>query len=279
MSQYGINVWSNVRTCVAVAVLLAAASISVAAQQNEKPSPAKPATAAKKAADAKPKSWNLVVSKKIPRLISLKAVDAPLKDIAVELSRKIGVPVNLSPLMQKQNITLEFSGLPIDAAVRLLAPQPYIDYEASGDFSIPPKSLAIYLHGLNESAPSTNSAIRGGSEAVLIEGDTEEGTEEYEKRKEREELALSVSYTKNLLSVQAKKQPLSVVLYKIASELGIPFELRYEGSEMVDVNFKNYSVEQALRSISPSVHFFFRADLQTSEIQPLRIALVAPART
>ncbi|HEY0077940.1 MAG TPA: hypothetical protein VGB73_04780 [Pyrinomonadaceae bacterium] len=265
--------------------ILAAALPAIGQTRQAQPQPP-PATKTEQASPktagttAKPKGiWNLTVTKKTPRLISLKATDAPLTEIASELSRKVGVPVNLSPLMSKQRMTLEFSNLPLDAALRMLAPQPYVDYEVSGDFNLQPKPLALYLHGLNEPPPAANAGIKSNSVALLIEGDTEEGTEEYEKRKEQEETVLSVSYSKNQLSVLAKKQPLSVVLYKIAAELGIPFDLNYESREVVDVNFNNYSVEQALRSISPLVRFYFRADLQTSEIKPLRIALVPTAKT
>jgi len=77
--------------------------------------------------------------------------------------------------------------------------------------------------------------------------------------------------------VRAHKQPLSVVLFKIANEIGVPFELRYESPEVVDVEFSNYTLEQALRSLSPEVRFYYRLDLQTFQAQPLRMALVAPA--
>ena len=68
-----------------------------------------------------------------------------------------------------------------------------------------------------------------------------------------------------------------VVLYKIASEVGVPFEMRYESPEVIDVDFSNYSLDQALRSISPEIRFYYRLDLQTFQIQPLRLALVAPS--
>jgi antitoxin component of RelBE/YafQ-DinJ toxin-antitoxin module len=119
--------------------------------------------------------------------------------------------------------------------------------------------------------------VKGTSEAILIEGDTEEGTGDEEAQKKRdEENPLKVSYARNNLSVRARKQPLTVVLFKIASELGIPFELRYESPEVVDVDFNNYTVEQAIRGLSPAVRLFYRTDLQTYEMQPLRIVLGAP---
>jgi hypothetical protein len=52
--------------------------------------------------------------------------------------------------------------------------------------------------------------------------------------------------------------------------------MRYESPEIVDVDFTNYSVEQAIRSLSPAVRLFYRTDLQTYDVQPLRIVLSAP---
>ena len=59
------------------------------------------------------------------------------------------VPVTLSPLLAKQTISLDFSGMNLEGALRLLAPQAYIDYVAGGD-DMQAKPLAIYLQGYNE---------------------------------------------------------------------------------------------------------------------------------
>ena len=134
-----------------------------------------------------------------------------------------------------------------------------------------------YLQALNERPPSTTAAVHGSSEAILIEGDTEEGTDNEAQKKKEEEDPLRVTFANNQLSVRARKQPLSVVLYKIASEVGVPFEMRYESPEVIDVEFNNYSIDQAVRSLSPEVRFYYRLDLQTFQIQPLRLALVAPS--
>ena len=233
----------------------------------------KPATTT---TEAKPdeKPWSVRVSKGAPHTFTVKAKEANLPEITSELSRQLKVPVSLSPLMSKQRVSLDFGGLNLEATLRLLAPQVYVDYVAGGD-DPEPKPLAIYLQALNERPPATN--IRGTSEAILIEGDTEEGVGSEEQKKKEEEDPLRVTFANNTLSVRARKQPLSVVLYKIATEVGVPFEMRYESSEVVDVEFTNYSVEQAVRSLSPAVRFYYRLDLQTFQVQPLRIALVAPS--
>jgi hypothetical protein len=230
------------------------------------------APAADKPAQARP-AWSVKMSKSAPHTFTVKATDARLSELAAEISRLAEVPVALSPLMQKQRVTLDFGGLNLDATLRMLAPQPVVDYEAGGD-DPQPRPLAIYLQGLNERTPAPSADLRGHSEAILIEGDTEEGTERAAKE---EEDPLKVSYANNQLSVRAHKQPLSVVLFKIASEVGVPFDLRFETQQIIDVEFDNQPLDQALRSLSPAVRLYYRQDLQTFQIQPLRLALMSPA--
>ena len=79
--------------------------------------------------------------------------------------------------MQKARVSIEFEGMPLEGAVRMIAPQPYADYEISGDGSTMAKIVALYLYALNEPPPSESAVVRGDSEAILISGDTEEGTE------------------------------------------------------------------------------------------------------
>jgi hypothetical protein len=225
---------------------------------------------------AKEKSWSVKMTRSTPQTFTVKAKDASLTEITGELSRLLKVPVTLSPVMSKQRVTLDFGGLNLEATLRMIAPQSYIDYVTGGD-EAQPKPLAIYVQANNEHAPSTTATVRGNVEAILIEGDTEEGTDSEEQKKKEEEDPLRVTFANNQLSVRARKQPLSVVLFKIANEVGVPFELRYESPEMVDVDFTNYPLDQAFRSLSPGVRFYYRLDLQTFQVQPLRLALLSPA--
>lgn len=223
------------------------------------------------------KSFTLGVSKNSPRVIRLTAKNARLSEISEELSRKMNVPVRLSSLMSKQTVSeMQFEGLNLEATLRMLAPHPYVDYVLGGDANWHPKPLAIYLNGLNETQPSLYETVKNDSQLLMIEGHTEEGTEEYEKARENEEEALRVVYTNNRLSVLARKQPLSVVMYQIAKELGIPFDMKADNSEIVDVNFKSLTIEQAMRTLSPSVRFFYRADLLNFESYPIRLVLGSP---
>jgi hypothetical protein len=258
----------------ALAAAFAPASIFAARQAPTGQKPAEPAPAQTQPAA---KSWSVRMSKGDPHTFTVKAKESALSEIAAELARLTKVPVTLSPLMAKQKVSLDFAGLNLEATLRMLAPQGYVDYVAGGEGGDEPKPLALYLQGANEKAPSTTAAVRGNSEAILIEGDTEEGTDSEAQKKREEEDPLRVSWTNNQLSVRARKQPLSVVLFKIASEVGVPFEMRYESVELVDVEFQNFPLEQAFRSISPGVRFYYRVDLQTFQVQPLRLALMPPA--
>jgi hypothetical protein len=258
----------------ALAVALAPATIFATQQAGAAP---KPADAPQSPANPPLKSWSVRMSKSAPHTFTVKSKETPLSEIAEELARLTKVSVTLSPVMAKQKVSLDFAGLNLEATLRMLAPQGFIDYVAGGEGGDEPKPLALYLQGANERPPSTTAAVRGTSEAILIEGDTEEGTDSEAQRKREEEDPLRVTWANNQLSVRARKQPLSVVLFKIASEVGVPFEMRYESAELVDVEFQNYSLDQALRSLAPGVKFYYRVDLQTFQVQPLRLALMPPA--
>jgi hypothetical protein len=221
-------------------------------------------------------SFSVRATRRTPQTFTVKANEARVAEVANEFGRLLKATVTVSPLLEKAPLTVDFGGLTLEASLRLLAPRAYVDYELGGGMQ-QPKVVGIYLYAFNETPPARVAGIENNSEAFLVEGHTEEGTEEYEKEQEKEEQILKVSYEKNLLSVLAKKQPLSMVLFKVASELGVPLDMRYETSELVDIDFKNYPVDQAIRTLSPSVRFYYRTDLQNFEVQPLRIALVAPA--
>lgn len=249
---------------------LALGASEVAAQKAS--APAQDGGTAAGAAQAK-KALSVKMSKSAPHTFTVKAADVKLSEVAAEISKLAEVPMTLSPLLQKERVTLDFGGLNLDATLRMLAPQPVVDYESGGD-NPQPKPLAIYLQGLNETPPAPGPEIRGNAQAILIEGNTEEGTERAAKE---EEDPLKVTYSNSQLSVRARKQPLSVVLFKIATELGVPFDLRYDSPQLIDVEFDNQPLEQAVRSLSPEVRLYYRQDLQTFQIQPLRLALVSPA--
>jgi hypothetical protein len=254
---------------------------SPAARAQPQPAPAKkgdpPKAVAKEGAADEQPFWNLKVTKGAPRMVTFKSKNAPLRDVAAELSKKLGAPVLLSPLMQKQRVTLDIANVPLEGAVRQFAPLPYGDYELSGAGDGQPKLVALYLYAYNEEPPARTAVVKGNEESILIEGNTEEGTEAYEKQKASEDSPLRVKFDRNQLSVHASKQPLSVILYEIASKVDIPFDMKYESSELVDVDFNNYTIEQAVRTLSPNIRLYVRTNLTNYESTPLRMMLVPPA--
>jgi len=262
----------RVLTAVGCAFALALMSATVFAGQGAGAAQ-KPGGSGQAATKTPAKAWSVRMSKDVPYTFTVKAKETALSEITSELSRLLKVPVNVSPLMAKQKVSVDFGGLNLEATLRMLAPHPFIDYVAGGEGANEPKPLAIYLQAVNERPPLLTATVRG-PEAILIEGDTEEGMEGAAKKEEEE--PVRISWANNQLSVRARKQPLSVVLYKIATEVGVPFELKHDTSEMVDVEFQNYPLDQAFRSLSPGVRFYYRIDLQTFQVQPLRLALMSP---
>lgn len=208
------------------------------------------------------------------RAVDLKANAALVAEIAAKLSKEFDIPILLSPVMQKARVSIDFEGMPLEGAVRMIAPQPYADYEISGDGSTMAKIVALYLHAINEPPPSESAVVRGDSEAILIAGNTEEGTES--AAKDEQETSLSVKIERNQFTVHARKQPLTAVLYEIASKVDIPFEMKYDSSELVNVDLNNATIEQVVRTLSPNIRLYQRIDLQTYETRPLRLVLAQP---
>jgi len=260
----------------ALAAPFAPALARQAAPTGQAPAAQKPAPAQKPAAQ---KTWSVRMSKSTPHTLSVRAKDARLSEITAELSRLLKVPFNLSPLMAKERVTVDFAGLTLDAALRSLSPHAYVDYVAGGDDG-QARPLAVYLHAANEPQPSLTATVQGGSEAILIEGDTEEGVGDEETQRKREaESPLRVAYANNQLTVKARKQPLTVVLFKVASEMGIPFDMRWEPTNLVDIDISNYPLEQAVRTLSPGARLYYRLDVVSFQLLPLRLALVSPTQT
>lgn len=207
--------------------------------------------------------------------ISLKAKDVPLKQIASELARRLKMPVFVTPIMEKHLVTTNFSDLVIEPAMQMLAPQVYIDYEVDSTPGNQPRPIGIYLQGYNERPPAENAVVRASSDVIIIEGNTEDnGTVSKDENDEE----LKVHYEKGNLTLKAKKEPLVVVLYGIANELGIPFEVKREVTDLVTVNIVNSSVESALQQLGPNIRFYVRADLLIQERRPLRMVLVGPEK-
>ncbi len=207
--------------------------------------------------------------------ISLKVEKVPLSNIAGEISKRLKVPVLLGRSAGKRQVTTDFKGLTLESAMQLLAPYVYIDYEINRSPGAPPQPVGIYLNDEGDPPPAINAVIANNSQAMLIEGHTEDGLEGPDKSAEKDQ-PLRVTYERSALTVKAKRQPLSVVLYKIANELSIPFDIKGDSGEVVDLDINKSSLEDAVVRMSPHVRLYVRADLQTLERRPFLMVLVAP---
>ena len=204
--------------------------------------------------------------------VSLKATDISLKAIAAELAKQLKIPVMVTPIAEKHMVTVNFSDLVIEPAMQMLAPQVFIDYEIDTTPGKQPRPVGIYLQGYNERPPAINAVVKGNSDVMVIEGDTEEGVDS----KDGENEDLKIKFEDRQISIKSKKQPLIVVLYGIANQLGIPLEVKTEVEDLVTVNIIKSSLESALQELGPNIKLYVRADLMIGDRQPLRMVLVGP---
>jgi len=213
--------------------------------------------------------------------LSLKAEKVRLADIGAELSKRLKTQVFVGQSLQKEIVSIEFSSLTLEPAMQLLAPAAYIDYEIDTSAGVAPKPLAIFLYDANSGEPPLTAVIPGTTQSLLVEGDTEDGVEPEtdEAKKKLEEQPLRIQFQNNILSVQAKKQPLVLVLLKIGEELGIPVDIQYEPQDIIDTEISKVPVEDAVRKLSPNIRLFLRADLLHAERRALRLVLADPAKT
>jgi hypothetical protein len=264
-----------------IAFMLAAVSLVAVAQDKPKTPDQKASDKTEtKAGSEKPSGFTLSVKSKPILNISLKAEKVKLVEIAEELSKRLKTPVIVSPNLQNEIISIEFSGLTLEPAMQLMAQAAYIDYEIDTGSGTPPKALGIFLYDTTTGEPPLSAVVKSTTQSLLIEGDTEEGVEpqtEADKRR-LEEQPLKVQFSNNYLSVKAKKQPLSLVLLKIGEELGIPVDIQYEAPDMVDTEITKLPVEDTIRKLSPNIRLFLRADLLHAERRALRLVLTDPAK-
>jgi type II secretory pathway component GspD/PulD (secretin) len=249
-----------------LALFVCVASVRSQEQQPEKKPAAKPGFA-----------WT-VKSEPILNL-SLKAEKAKMSEVAHELSQRLKIPVFLGPERQKESISIEFSQLTLEPALQLMSPTVYVDYELDTGSANPPKALGIYFYDENQGEPPTTAVVAGSNQAMLIEGNTEDGVEPAtdDERKKKEEEPLRVRYEKGVLTVNAKKQPLPLVMLKIGEELGVPIDIQNERMDPIDANISKLPIEDAVRQLSPNIKLYYRADLTRAEKRALRIVLAEPA--
>jgi type II secretory pathway component GspD/PulD (secretin) len=195
--------------------------------------------------------------------VTVRAKDIPLTQVAAELSSRLKAPVVLSRVMSKQKVTLDFQDLPLETALRLMAPLPYIHYELRG--SEPPVCREVFLNAYNEPAPVAK--LDNKSASFVMMGDTESTGDSKDD-------PLRVSYRNERLSITVKKQPITAVLDRIASVLGVNFTMKEDSAETIDLDFKEASLEDAMSYFPASVHLHVRKDLQRLSSMPLLVEFV-----
>lgn len=158
--------------------------------------------------------------------------------------------------------------LPLEQAVRLLAPHARIDYVKSQTDGGRLRPLAIYLSGYNEPKPATTESVESESFAVVIEGNTESAEESPQSER------LKINLTEERLTLFARRQSLSYVVSEIARKAGLEFDLRYEGEQVVDVDIRDEPLTEALVRLSPLVRVYLRKDLLTDKTTAFRLALI-----
>jgi type II secretory pathway component GspD/PulD (secretin) len=231
----------------AILVGVVAAPCAVAAQQP--------------AANNKPQAtWRVRVKQNGTYFLTVRAREAPLSEIAADLSRRLKAPVILSRVMNKQRVTLDFQDLPLETALQMMAPLTYIHYELRGGSA--PICREVFLNAYNEPVPAPK--LDNKNVSFVMEGDTEAAVQED---------PLHVTYKNGLLSVNVKKQSLSAVLDRIAMLLGVNFVMKQDTDATIDLDFKEMSLEEAISYFPPSVHLHVRKDIQRTTSVPLMLEL------
>jgi len=264
-----------------IALLCFAAFAVSIAQKPASATDTKQVTKEAKPADTKPGPklpFTLTVKTRPILNISLKAEKAKMSEVSQELSKKLKTPIFLGPERQNELITVEFSELTLEPALQLMSPTVYVDYEIDTGSGEPPKPLGIFFYDANQGEPPATAVVTGTGQSMLIEGNTEDGVQPEGEEAKKDEEPLRVTYENKLLSVKAKKQPLSLVLLKIGEELGIPVDLQTQNLTEVDTEISKLPVEDVVRQLSPHIRLFVRADLTRAEKRALRLVYAEPIK-
>ena len=216
---------------------------------------------------------DLVVLRSPQTLITIRAENARLHQVATQLSEQLNVPVVVSPKLRLKLLTLRRAKAPLETFLKDLAPLVYVDYlQMSGENSAP-RCQGIFLYAQFEDAPAQAANVQPQSQAFLFSGDTEEVTT---PASATENLPLRILTVQGLITIVAHRQPLTVVLYEIASKFKIPFEMRYESRETVNLAVQKTSLQDALPSFPAGVQYYYRLNLINLETTPLHLLLASP---
>ena len=124
-----------------------------------------PATPAKSA-------YSLSLSRDGVTTVSLVADGAKISVIAADLASRLNARVMVGPTLANQTVTTTFSDLPLEPALNTVASRVYIDYEIRQ--GAPAAPSGIYLLGYGDPEPAVNAVVPGGTQGLLIAGNTED---------------------------------------------------------------------------------------------------------
>jgi hypothetical protein len=202
-------------------------------------------------------------------LVTLTASDAPLTEVAERLVKELGTTVDVSVPARKFLVTAELDRQPLDLALRQLAPQGYIDGVLSGGATGKIEIRTIYLRNAGEQPPSLKELQQRTSQALMFYGNTEDPNVDPFAGQ------LQVTYRNDRLRVFARKQPLSVVVSKIADELRLPVELIGDSSTLIDGSVSDATLEQVMTALTPEAKLYYRLDVTTLRMTPIRFVVQA----
>jgi hypothetical protein len=203
--------------------------------------------------------------------VSLVADDVKVSDLTADLGRRLHARVVLGPSVQNATVSVNLVDVTLEQALLSLASRVFVDYEFRQDTA--PAPLGIYLLGANDPPPASDAVVKGLSQGILIEGNTEDVP------KAPEEDPLKVTADRGVLSVYSKKQPLALVARAIGDVLGIPVEMKYDATELIDANLTNGRPEETVTGLSPNARIYVRVDVNLGERRPLKLVIErAPAK-
>jgi hypothetical protein len=201
----------------------------------------------------------------LPRVTVL-AADVPLVEIAQRLAKQLGTSVELSPAARALRVTTRQKQRPLETLLRALAPRAFVDQILTGG-SGKVEIVAIHLQTAGEAPPSLAKLTTRSSDTMLFFGDTEDASADPFAGK------LEVAYRDGRLHIRANRQPLPDVVARLAEVLRIPFDWNGEMRELIDVNVKDATLEQAMRALNSSVKLYQRTDLTTGYVTPVRLVV------
>jgi len=160
--------------------------------------------------------------------VTLAAKDKPTREILLDLQKRLELPIRFSAAVGAQRISADWVRVPLDTALRRLAPQVFVDSLHDGAHP-DGRRQAIHLTAADEPPPPTPGERAGAmilSGAVDDTGEPIDAPPAPEPRDPDDGPLLRVAFDTDRISVKAREQPAAVILAEIAVAAGVPFTPR-----------------------------------------------------